>query len=104
MRTGVDDEDVQQFLVDVKTRVPRVRSAVLRRPRLTNLLSEHADLPLVVVSAPVGFGKTTLLVDWANHDGRAFAWVSLDHTDDDPVTLMRSISPESNGFGRSIPP
>ncbi len=91
MRTGVDDEDVQQFLVDVKTRVPRVRSAVLRRLRLTNLLSEHADLPLVVVSAPVGFGKTTLLVDWANHDGRAFAWVSLDHTDDDPVTLMRSI-------------
>ena len=91
MGTRIDDEDIHQFLLDAKTRVPRVRSEVIRRPRLTTLLSEHADLPLVVVSAPVGFGKTTLLVDWANHDDRAFAWVSLDRTDDDLVTLMRSI-------------
>ena len=86
-----DARDVHQVLVDSKTRVPRVRSDIIARPRLTSRLAASADLPLVVVSAPVGFGKTTLLVDWARHDGRDFAWVSLDQGDDDVVELMTSI-------------
>ena len=49
------------------------------------------DLPLIVVSAPVGYGKTTLLVDWLEHDDRTVAWVSLDRADDDVATLMTSI-------------
>ena len=59
--------------------------------RLTSRLAASADLPLVVVSAPVGYGKTTLLVDWLRHDDRAVAWVSLDRADDDVATLMASI-------------
>ena len=43
------------------------------------------------MSAPVGYGKTTLLVDWLQHDDRAIAWVSLDRADDDVATLMTSI-------------
>ncbi len=91
MGTRIDANEVHHVLVDSKTRVPQTRSATIDRPRLTTRLTAGADLPLVVVSAPVGFGKTTLLTDWARHDGRTFAWVSLDRDDDDSVSLVRSI-------------
>ncbi len=91
MGTRIGGIDVHQVLVDAKTGVPRVRSGIVRRRRLTSLLAAGADLPLVVVSAPVGYGKTTLLVDWLEQDDRAVAWVSLDRTDDDVATLMTSI-------------
>ncbi len=91
MGTSIDASDVHHVLVDSKTRVPQARSATIDRRRLTTLLTSAADLPLVVVSAPVGFGKTTLLTDWAQQDGRTFAWVSLDRNDDDSVSLVRSI-------------
>ncbi len=91
MGTRVDASEVHHVLVDSKTRVPQTRSATVDRPRLTTRLTAGADLPLVVISAPVGFGKTTLLTDWARHDGRTFAWVSLDRDDDDSVSLVRSI-------------
>jgi len=92
MSTGTDAIDVRQVLVDAKIGVPRVRSGVIRRPRLTSVLAARVDLPLVVVSAPVGYGKTTLLVDWLEDDDRAVAWVSLDQADDDVTTLMASIT------------
>ncbi len=83
--------DIGNRLVAAKTSVPRLRSAIVRRQRLTSRLAASADLPLVVVSAPVGYGKTTLLLDWLQHDDRAIAWVSLDRADDDVATLMTSI-------------
>ncbi len=92
MGTRIDAIDVHRVLVDAKTGVPRVRSGIIRRPRLTSLLAASVDLPLIVVSAPVGYGKTTLLVDWLEHDDRAVAWVSLDRADDDVTTLMTSIT------------
>ncbi len=91
MSTGIDAIDAHQVLVDAKTGVPRVRSGIIGRPRLTSLLAASVDLPVIVVSAPVGYGKTTLLVDWLEHDDRAVAWVSLDRADDDAATLMTSI-------------
>ncbi|MGA7758178.1 MAG: hypothetical protein WCA57_10060, partial [Ilumatobacteraceae bacterium] len=78
MSTGIDAIDVHRVLVDAKTGVPRVRSGVVRRPHLTSVLAAGVDVPLIVVSAPVGYGKTTLLVDWLEHDDRAVAWASLD--------------------------
>ncbi len=92
MGTRIDAIDAHQVLVDAKTGVPRVRSGIIGRPRLTSLLAASVDLPLIVVSAPVGYGKTTLLVDWLEHDDRAVAWVSLDRADDDVATLMTSIT------------
>jgi LuxR family maltose regulon positive regulatory protein len=44
----------------------------------------HPDAPPVVtLVAPAGFGKTTALCDWAERDGRPFAWVTLDERDND---------------------
>jgi LuxR family maltose regulon positive regulatory protein len=91
MSMHVEATAVHQVLADAKTRVPRLRSGTLRRQRLTNLLAASADLSLIVLSAPVGYGKTTLLVDWLEQDDRAVAWVSLDRADDDVATLMTSI-------------
>ena len=44
------------------------------------------------VTAPAGYGKTTLLAQWAEHDGRAFAWVSVDETDNDPKVLLTYVA------------
>ena len=44
------------------------------------------------VTAPAGYGKTTLLAQWAEHDGRAFAWVSVDEADNDPKVLLTYVA------------
>jgi LuxR family maltose regulon positive regulatory protein len=58
--------------------VPRTRGALVRRERLLDSLEEAARRPLTVVSAPAGFGKTTLLADWIRQTRRAVAWLSID--------------------------
>jgi len=53
----------------------------------------QADLPPIVsVVAPSGFGKTTLLSQWAERDGLPFAWVALDEADNDPKVLLSRIA------------
>ncbi len=81
-----------QVVVDAKVRRPQIRRSTLQRPRLTDRLVAGAEFPLVVVSAPTGFGKATLLTEWAELDDRPFAWLSLDRGDDDPVRLLTSMS------------
>src|SRR5436305_1213357 len=44
------------------------------------------------IVAPAGYGKTTLLSQWAERDSRPFAWVTLDDRDNDPVVLLRHIA------------
>ena len=44
------------------------------------------------VTAPAGYGKTTLLAQWAEQDGRAFAWVSVDEADNDPKVLLTYVA------------
>ena len=62
------------------------------RPRLTRLLTETVGRPLVTLVAPAGYGKTTLLCDWAERDERPFAWVTLDGADNDPDCLHTSVA------------
>ena len=50
-----------------------------------------SDLPLVLLVAPAGYGKTTLLSQWAQQDRRPFAWVTLDEDDNEPLKLLASI-------------
>jgi LuxR family maltose regulon positive regulatory protein len=60
------------------------------RPRLSERLSRGAESALTLVSAPAGFGKTTLLAEWlavAAADGRSVAWLSLDQRDNDPASF-----------------
>jgi LuxR family transcriptional regulator, maltose regulon positive regulatory protein len=62
------------------------------RPRLLRRLTETQDAPFVLLVAPAGYGKTTLLSEWAAHDGRRFAWIELAAWDHDPARLVRTVA------------
>jgi LuxR family maltose regulon positive regulatory protein len=72
-------------LLASKTKIPFVRQGTLVRSRLTSLLTD-ADTPLSLVVAPAGWGKTTLLAQWARVTSRSHpvGWVTLDATDNEP--------------------
>ena len=55
---------------------PRIRRGTVRRDRLVRTLAQSTGAPLVIVRAPAGYGKTTLLSQWAERDHRPFAWIS----------------------------
>ena len=81
-------------LLTTKLYIPPVRSELVPRPRLIERLNAGLDRKLTLVSAPAGFGKTTLLSEWASRrvsesaDGWAVAWLSLDEGDNDPTRFL----------------
>jgi len=74
-------------LLRTKLAVPHVRRPVERR-RLLDRLNEVYEGAMTLLSAPAGFGKTTLMAQWAREAGTPVAWLSLDEGDDDPVRFM----------------
>ena len=54
---------------------PRLLRGTVRRDRLVRLLVQSSEIPLVLVRAPAGYGKTTLLCQWAQRDARPFVWL-----------------------------
>ncbi|HEU4422679.1 MAG TPA: LuxR C-terminal-related transcriptional regulator [Pilimelia sp.] len=82
--TIADQEKIQQ---------PMRPPGTVRRGRLLRDLKTTADqVPLVVVSAPAGYGKTTALSAWSAEDPRPFAWVNLDDADNDPIRLLYHVA------------
>ncbi len=74
------------LVLAAKLGVPPLRAATVPRPRLTALLAGLRARPLTLLSAPPGFGKTTLLCQWAaQRAGPPVAWLSLDAGDNDPL-------------------
>jgi LuxR family maltose regulon positive regulatory protein len=73
-------------LLETKLYAPRWRPGLVSRPRLIERLGQGANRKLTLVSAPAGFGKSTLLAEWlaASANQRPAAWVSLDPGDNDP--------------------
>lgn len=78
-------------LVSTKLRPSQARPKLVARPRLTDRLEREAARKLTLISAPAGFGKTTLLVEWlrerAGSEG-SVAWLSLDEGDNDPTRFL----------------
>ncbi|HEY0509092.1 MAG TPA: LuxR C-terminal-related transcriptional regulator [Blastococcus sp.] len=77
-------------LLETKLHVPRGRRGLVARPGLGECLSRGVESALTLVSAPAGFGKTTLLTEWlvtAPEQGRSVAWLSLDPRDNDPAVF-----------------
>jgi LuxR family maltose regulon positive regulatory protein len=65
----------------------------IRRDRLVHTLGAVApEVPLVLLVAPPGYGKTTALRQWGAEDRRRFGWALLEETDNDPVRLLRHIA------------
>jgi LuxR family maltose regulon positive regulatory protein len=82
-------------LLKTKFHIPPLRPNLVLRPRLTERLNDALHHRLTLVSAPAGFGKTTLVAEWLSHlrhrqsetESRA-AWLSLDENDNDPVRFF----------------
>ena len=70
-------------LLETKLYIPRVRRGLVTRPRLSDRLSRGGESKLTLVSAPAGFGKTTLLAEWlaSTPVEKQIAWLSLDPSD-----------------------
>jgi ATP/maltotriose-dependent transcriptional regulator MalT len=89
---------VPETLLSTKLYIPRPRQELVHRPRLMEKLDQGAYRKLVLISAPAGFGKTTLVIEWLNHlskpgkDKKHFkhkiTWLSLDERDNDPVRFL----------------
>ena len=98
-------------LIASKLAPPRMRGTLVARPRLSALMDSGAESTLTLISAPPGFGKTTVLASWLNRAStrpRAVAFVSLDETDSRAasfwlyvVTALESAVP---GVGASVLP
>jgi LuxR family maltose regulon positive regulatory protein len=82
-------------LVTAKLRPPVPRPGTVPRPGLIDRLARD-DRPVVSIVAPPGFGKTTLLAQWAERSGRASAWVSVEEPDNDPRVLLSYIAEALN--------
>jgi LuxR family maltose regulon positive regulatory protein len=82
-------------LLTTKLYVPPPLPSLVERPRLIERLNEgpRSGRKLTLISAPAGFGKTTLVSEWVHAMGRvsppiAIAWLSLDESDNDPTRFL----------------
>jgi LuxR family maltose regulon positive regulatory protein len=75
-------------ILATKLYIPRLRPNVVSRPRLLERLNEGLHRNLTLISAPAGFGKTTLVSQWLAGCERPAAWLSLDEGDNDPTGFL----------------
>ncbi|MGI5837221.1 MAG: LuxR C-terminal-related transcriptional regulator [Chloroflexota bacterium] len=78
-------------LLKVKLLIPPARRDLVERPKLFELLDQSLSGRLALVSAPAGYGKTTLLSGWARQLNIPVAWFSLDEGDNDPTRFIRHL-------------
>ena len=93
-------------ILATKLYLPPPRPGVVLRPRLIEPLNEGLQRRLILVSAPAGFGKTTLLGEWLAGCGRPAAWLSLDEGDNDPTRflsyLVATLRTVAAGIGEGV--
>ena len=86
-----------------KVIIPRRRNELVTRPRLLKWFDDLTDFKLFIVAAPAGYGKTSLLIDFAYSTELPVCWYSLDADDQDPqrffIHLIRSIKNKFDQFG-----
>jgi LuxR family maltose regulon positive regulatory protein len=75
-------------ILTTKLYIPPPRPNVVRRLRLLEQLNAGLDRKLTLISAPAGFGKTTLASEWVEQLDRPTAWLSLEEGDNDPVRFL----------------
>jgi LuxR family transcriptional regulator, maltose regulon positive regulatory protein len=79
-------------ILESKLAPPLGRDGMVPRKELLSRLETASGVPVVAVTAPLGYGKSTLLVQWAEQDARTFVWLSIDGRDNDPVVLLTYIA------------
>jgi LuxR family transcriptional regulator, maltose regulon positive regulatory protein len=84
--------DVETGLLQLKIRAAPLRPDLVHRERLVRRLLDSQGLPVALIVAPAGYGKSTVLSQWSERDQRPFAWVNLDAEDNDPMRLLAAIA------------
>ena len=86
--------------------IPKASKPIVARPRLVALLDKGIQLPLTILSAPAGFGKTTLVSEWVSSIDLPITWLSLDPGDDDPgrffAYLIAALQKMNENIGSEI--
>jgi len=98
--------------LETKLYVPRLRRTLVVRPRLHEHLSRGAESKLTLLSAPAGFGKTTVLAEWlaaVPAGGPTAAWLALDPGDNQPgsfwtyvIAALQTVAPEVGAAALSL--
>ncbi len=78
-----------ELLLRTKMFVPPVRPKRVIRPRLFEQMDSGLNKALIMVSAPAGYGKTTLVSSWLHDSGVPSTWISLDEADNDPIRFLQ---------------
>jgi LuxR family maltose regulon positive regulatory protein len=78
-------------LLNTKLYIPHLRPGLVTRQRLVDKLYRGMSGKLTLISAPAGFGKTTLLIECVENCGRSIAWLTLDKADNDPTRFLAYI-------------
>jgi LuxR family maltose regulon positive regulatory protein len=87
------DQLMVSDLLETKFHLPATHGRLVPRPRLSEQIARARSAPLTLVSAPAGFGKTTVMAELAARpDGARIAWLSLEPDDDDPVTFWTYVT------------
>ena len=93
-------------ILATKLYVPPDRSKIVLRPRLIEQLNQGLHHRLTLVSAPAGFGKTTLVSEWIASCGRPVAWLSIDESDSDLtrflIYLISALQTINAGIGSDV--
>jgi LuxR family maltose regulon positive regulatory protein len=79
-------------VLESKIQPPTLRPGTVPRTPLINRLRAATPRRIATIIAPAGYGKTTLLGQWAERDPRPFVWVSVDERDNDPIVLLRHVA------------
>jgi LuxR family maltose regulon positive regulatory protein len=91
-----------QHIPRTKLFIPTLRPGRVVRQRLLQRLRSGAQMPITVVVAPAGYGKTTLIADWVRTDKREVAWLSLDAGDNAPTQFWASFGTTLDTFDLGV--
>lgn len=93
-------------ILETKLFIPGLKSGMVRRKKLIARMNEGINRKLILISAPAGFGKTTLLSEWISQREEPAAWISIDSSDNDPVYFVQymiaALKTVVPGFGDDV--
>jgi LuxR family transcriptional regulator, maltose regulon positive regulatory protein len=97
-----DIKDTHYPLLATKLYVPQPLVNLVKRNHLIGRLNEGISCKLTLISAPAGFGKTSLLGEWISQSDKPVAWISLERGDSDPVQFVHYLIAALRNYYPSI--